>query len=207
MRPILVAIVGGSGSGKSWLAEKLAFGRKVARLSLDDFYRDRSHLSPERRSAINFDNPAAIEWSLVERALRDCMAGKETRIPRYDFSSHSRLRRTRLLKPRPIVLLDGLWLLRRPVLRRLFDLRIFIDCPARIRLNRRLARDQGSRGRTADSIRRQFRKTVEPMHIRYVAPQARWADLVLRANWGSREVRSLVRQLKGLCERRTSPKP
>jgi uridine kinase len=202
MRPILVAIVGGSGSGKSWLAEKLAFGRKVARFSLDDFYRDRSHLPLERRGATNFDHPAAIEWSLVEETLRDCVGGKETRIPQYDFTSHSRLREKRLLKPMPIVLVDGLWLLRRPALRRLFDLRIFIDCPARTRLKRRLARDQASRGRTPASIRRQFRKNVEPMHLLYVAPQARWADVVLQANWGGREIRRLVRRLKEV-ERRT----
>jgi len=179
--PILVAIVGGSGSGKTWLADKLhaALGPKAARLSLDDFYRDRSGLSPSRRATINFDHPRAIDWTFIERVLRDCRAGKAARVPRYDFKTHSRLRSSKLLKLRPIILVDGLWLLRRPSIRRLFDLRVFLVCPASIRLRRRLARDVLARGRTRASIEKQFWTTVQPMHLKYVAPQARWADVVL----------------------------
>src|SRR6266404_2555013 len=171
MRPILVAIVGGSGSGKSHLAGKLqaGLGRHAARLSLDDFYRDRSRLSPALRARVNFDHPGAIEWRLVERALRRCLAGKPAQIPRYNFATHSRSARSETFKPRPVALVDGLWLLRRPALRSLFALRVFIDCPRRTRLSRRLTRDQRSRGRTATSIRQQFQATVEPMHARYVA--------------------------------------
>ena len=179
--PILVAIVGGSGSGKTWLAGKLqaALGPKAARLSLDDFYHDRSGLSPARRATINFDHPRAIDWESLERVLLDCCAGKAARLPCYDFKTHSRLRSSKLLKLRPIILVDGLWLLRRPSIRRLFDLRVFLVCPASIRLRRRLARDVLARGRTRASIEKQFWTTVQPMHLKYVAPQARWADVVL----------------------------
>jgi uridine kinase len=200
MRPILVAIVGGSGSGKTHLAKQLqtALGRSAGCLSLDDFYRDRSHLASSRRARINFDHPAAIEWPLVERSLRSCLAGKVVHVPHYDFATHSRTPTASSFKPKPVVLVDGLWLFRRPALRRLFALRIFIDCPANTRLNRRLARDQRSRGRSAASVRQQFRSTVEPMHARYVAPQARSADVHLRGNWGTREVAALLRRISQL---------
>lgn len=208
MRPILVAIAGGSGSGKSYLTKKLqtALGRSAARLSLDDFYRDRSHLSESRRGRLNFDHPAAIEWRLVERALRRCLAGKAALIPRYDFATHSRKRGSVRFKPRPVVLLDGLWLLHRRALRPLFQLRVFIECPRRTRLNRRLARDQRARGRTPASIRQQFRDTVEPMHARFVAPQASRADVVLNESWGKREVKALLRRIEQLRSQTRRPR-
>src|SRR5262245_32229390 len=123
----LVAIVGGSGAGKSWLARKLqtALGSRAVRISLDDFYRDRSHTSPARRANINFDHPRAIDWPAVERAVRDLRSGRTARLPRYDFKTHCRLREENILTPKPVVLIEGLWLLRRPSLRRLFDWRIF----------------------------------------------------------------------------------
>jgi uridine kinase len=195
---LLVAIVGGSGSGKTWLAEKLqaALPGKTARLSLDDFYRDRSHLSAARRAKLNFDHPRAIDWAAVERVLRDLLAGRPARVPCYDFKTHCRLRRSRILGPRPIILMDGLWLLRRPALRRLFALRIFLDCPAHTRLQRRLSRDLLSRGRTRASVEEQFRTSVEPMHVKYVAPQSRRADVVLRQGFGPPEIEKLAAQLR-----------
>ena len=193
--PLLVAIVGGSGSGKTWFAKKLqaALGRQATRLSLDDFYRDRSRLSPARRARLNFDHPRAIDWPGVERALHDLLAGRPARIPNYDFKTHCRRDHEKLLPPKPVVLMDGLWLLHRRSLRRLFALRIFIDCPARTRLRRRLARDRRSRGRTAAAVREQFCETVDPMHARFVAPQQSRADVVLPANFGEREVRELAK--------------
>ena len=196
--PILVAIVGGSGAGKTWLADQLQaiLGTKAARLSLDDFYRDRSGLSPSRRATINFDTPRAIDWVSFERVLQLCLAGKTARIPCYDFKTHCRLRSSKLLKPRPIILVDGLWLLRRPSLRRLFSLSIFLDCPASLRLRRRLARDVLTRGRNRASVEEQFWNTVQPMHLKYVAPQARWAEVVLEDDCGKREIESLAARLR-----------
>jgi uridine kinase len=201
---LLVAIVGGSGAGKSWLADRLQanLGATAARLSLDDFYHDRSHLPSGTRARINFDHPRTIDWVRLEAVLRDCLAGRSTRVPRYDFKTHARLTRTRLLRPKRLIIVDGLWLLRRPALRRLFGLRIFIDCPAKVRLSRRLARDLLLRGRDKASIHRQFREQVEPMNAQYVVPQAQWADVILKAPIGQTEVAHLVRQLKGqkACE-------
>src|SRR5882757_2506429 len=112
----LVAITGGSGAGKTWLAGRLhnILGEKAGRLSLDSFYRDWSHLPPSRRDRVNFDDPEAIEWALVERALQDCAAGRPALVPRYDFSTHCRTNGLETTYPRPMMLVEGLWLLQRP---------------------------------------------------------------------------------------------
>lgn len=200
--PLLVAIVGGSGAGKSWLADKLhaALGRDAARLSLDDFYRDRSKLSPGQRARINFDHPRAIDWDGLTALLRGIATGRAVSAPSYDFKTHCRRAAGRMVHPKPVLLMDGLWLLRRPALRKLFALKIFIDCPARLRWRRRLARDVASRGRTRASIREQFRKMVEPMHGRFVESQRRWADVVLKSNFNEREARRLAEQLRARLE-------
>jgi uridine kinase len=153
-RPLLVAIVGGSGSGKSWLADRLH--------SLDDFYLDRSHLPPRRRARLNFDHHPAIDWRSVERVLGALQDGRRASVPNYDFKTHCRKRRDKRFEARPIILMDGLWLLWRPSLCRRFALRIFRDCPARIRLRRRLGRDLRTRGRSAESVRHQFRAANAP---------------------------------------------
>jgi len=177
----LVALIGGSGAGKTWLAGKLqdVLGESLARLSLDDFYLDRSDLPPAERERINFDDPCAIDWPCVERVLRSCRAGSPVLAPRYDFTTHTRLPAPQLWQPAPLVLMDGLWLLLLPAIRSLFDLRIFLDCPEELRLQRRLARDVRERGRSEASLHRQFCLTVAPMHERYVVPQLAWADIIV----------------------------
>jgi uridine kinase len=197
-QPLLVAIVGGSGSGKSWLANKLqaALGPKAGRLSLDDFYRDRSHLSPAQRARINFDKPSAIDWTVFQSVLTSCSRWREAHVPRYDFKTHCRLPRWRLLKPKPIMLVEGLWLLRSPRLRKHFGFRIFLDAPMQLRLRRRLARDVTDRERSRKSVKDQFRKTVEPMHRKFVVPQVRFADIVLRSSSGGCEIDHLANRIR-----------
>ena len=178
MRPKLIGICGGSGSGKSWLVERLAeVIPGAASLSLDSFYRDRSGLPMERRDRINYDHPRCIDWAAFETALRDLKEGRETFIPSYDFATHSRRQSGQRFAPQPMIFVEGLWLLRKPSVRRLFDLTFFMACPARQRLTWRLERDQSERGRTAESIRKQFAATVNPMHDQFVEPQKRFADV------------------------------
>jgi len=202
-KPLLVAIVGGSGAGKSWLAERLQhrLGKSAARLSLDDFYRDRSYLPLGRRDKLNFDHPRSIDWKVAESALGQLRSGKSVHLPCYDFVTHCRLPQTKVLSAKPIILVDGLWLLWKPSLRRFFDLKIFLDCSARQRMRRRLARDVKSRGLSRAVNERLFRTLVEPMHRRYVAPQIRWADVVLEANWSEAEIDGVLRLLAQLQSR------
>jgi len=193
-RSQLIALVGGSGAGKTWLARGLqeALDLPVTRLSLDDFYRDQSHLAPSLRERVNYDRPQAIDWKLAKAALLGCRAARTVYVPRYSFVTHTRLRTLKRVAPRPVILVDGLWLLWWPRVRNLFDLRIFLHCPAHLRLQRRLERDMADRGRDDNSVRRQFKETVAPMHKRFVAPQAKWADVVLRQPPSQRDVERLA---------------
>src|SRR3954468_22995894 len=159
IRPLMVAIVGGSGSGKSWLAKGLAkrIPGKALRISLDDFYRDRSDLAPELRAKLNFDNPRAIDWPLFHQAMKALRQGRPTRLPAYDFPTHCRRPQWRAVpKPAQVILVEGLWLLHSRALRDGFDVAIFLDCCGKTRLARRLERDVQSRGRTRKSVLQQF---------------------------------------------------
>ncbi len=199
---LFIAIIGGSGSGKSWLAEKLAakLGRRAARLSLDDFYLDRSHLPAARRAKLNFDHPRSIDWTALERAMRELRAGRPARIPGYDFATHCRRRRWRRLQPKQVILVDGLWLLNRRSLGRLFTLSVFLDVPSRTRLQRRLQRDLAARGRTRASVAQQFREFVEPMHRRYVAPQRCKADVVLHRTCTAEDAAQLADRIDRIID-------
>lgn len=176
----IVAIVGGSGAGKTWLSRRIAaaFPTEATQISLDDFYLDRSHLSADERRMINYDDPEAIDWELLNRFLHDFRDDRPTSVPRYDFSAHCRNGQAECPSTRLLVL-DGLWLLTRSDAREFFDLSIFLECPAQVRLERRLARDVVERGRDADDVRRVFSTVVGPMHIEHVAPQRRFATVVL----------------------------
>ncbi len=203
-RTRLVAIVGGSGSGKSWLASQLQerLGQTATRICLDDFYRDQSHLSPGRRSRINFDHPRAIDWPAFEEVLRRSRQGQPFQVPCYDFKTHTRTGLSKPHNPGEFLLIDGLWLLRRPIVRTLFDLRVFIDCPESTRLNRRLDRDTRQRGRTDASVRDQFRNLVAPMHDRFVAPQKLRAHVVLESPVREAQLRELLQTVHALDVRR-----
>jgi uridine kinase len=199
-RAKLVAIIGGSGAGKSYLAgllqEKL--GAKATRLALDDFYLDRSACSPGRRARINFDHPRALDWAELENVLTQLASGKAASAPQYDFTTHTRRPVRRLVEPSPVVLVEGLWPCHRRSIRALFDLRIFLDCPEDMRLSRRLQRDVPQRGRSPESVRQQFFQTVAPMHHKFVRPQRQWSDLVMRKPAAAREVARLAKKIEQL---------
>lgn len=198
----LIAVVGGSAAGKGWLVTRLCrlLRDKAAHLQLDDFYRDRSHLPPARRARVNFDVPHAIDWPWAERVLRACCAGESADVPRYDFATYSRVAASAPWSPRPLVFVDGLWLLRPPAVRRLFDLKIFLDTPTDLRRSRRLLRDVTERGYTPDSVHQRLRTLVEPMHDRYVEPQKRWADIILEQPFKEEDLRRLADRLGNLLD-------
>lgn len=195
--PQLVAIVGGSGAGKTYLANQLKkhLGKDALVLSLDSFYHDRSHVPMERRAKCNFDNPRAIDWDCLERTLKQLISRKPTKAPCYDFATHCRLTQPVLLKSKPIIIVDGLWLLRRPSIRRLFTCKVFIKCATGLRFQRRMKRDVVERGRTVASVCEQFVETVAPMHKKFVQPQVRWADVVLEGTFGEVEVKALATKI------------
>jgi uridine kinase len=200
----LIALVGGSGAGKSWLADRLCqeFGAEATSLSLDDFYRDLSHLLLAEREKINFDHPDTIDWPLLEGVLRELKKGVTVLTPRYSFVSHTRLAGWEPCRPRPFIFVEGLWLLGPPHVRELFDFRIFLDCIQLVRWQRRAARDGNQRGRTTDSIRKQFWNVVAPMHERFVEVQKAWADLVIEPSITQIELGRLVATIRAL---RTEP--
>jgi uridine kinase len=177
----LIAVVGGSGAGKGWFVERLCrvLGNQACHLELDDFYRDLSHLPLSSRAQHNFDVPDAIDWDGAGEVLRACRVGECVSLPGYDFATHCRTASPRNWTPRPVVWVDGLWLLHRPEIRELFALKIFLDTPADLRHARRLTRDVTERGYTREAVERQLRTEVAPMHDRYVEPQKRWADVIL----------------------------
>lgn len=196
----LVAITGGSGSGKTWLADRLqaVLGKNAGRLMQDSFYRDCSHLPAAARTYLNFDHPDALDWAHFADVLQNLREGRACRLPTYDFSTHCRIPDGVFIRPRPVMIVDGLWLLHQPEIRRQFHLTIFLHCDEEERLRRRVARDMVERNRSASAVREQFHATVAPMHREFVNPQASYADLVLHQPCRESEILQLQERLSRL---------
>jgi len=180
--PFLVGIAGGSGSGKTVLADALREGLRpavVAPLAQDAYYRDRAAVPLGTRERLDFDAPDAFDQDLFVEHLSALRDGQTVRPPRYCFVTHCRRGRAEPLGPADIVLVEGLFPFVDPRARRLFDLRVFLDAPERVRLARRLARDVRERGRTEQSVIEQYRRSTVPAHRRWVEPSRAWADVVL----------------------------
>jgi uridine kinase len=181
-RPFVVGIAGGTGSGKTTVAHKLASAMPPGRcitLEHDAYYRDQGHLPPDERARINYDHPASLESGLLVEHLRALRDGRSVEVPIYDFATHTRSKDTRAVAPARVVIVEGILVFTEPALREQMDLKIFVDTDADIRLMRRIRRDLEQRGRTFPSVRDQYYATVRPMHIEYVEPTKRWADLIV----------------------------
>ncbi len=195
----MIAVVGGSGSGKTWLAAELTawFGDEAAHLCLDNFYRDFGHLPGPERGGVNFDDPAAIDWDALQTVLESLERGEVAQVPVYDFAEHVRKHETVALESRPVVVLEGLWLLHPEWLREKFAMSVFVDCPEDVRLFRRMARDVITRGRTEESVRKQFEEHVQPMHARFVEPQRARAMLCVNSPLVDEEQDALLAACRG----------
>jgi len=181
-RPFVVGIAGGTGSGKTTVAHKLASAMPPGRcvtIEHDAYYRDQEHLLPEERARLNYDHPASLESSLLAFHLSELRGGRAVAVPTYDFATHARRRETRTVEPARVIIVEGILVFTEPGLRELMDLKIFVDTDPDIRLMRRIRRDLEQRGRTFQSVRDQYYATVRPMHLEYVEPSKRWADLII----------------------------
>jgi len=179
---VLVGIAGGTGSGKTSLAVKVRdrVGEdRCLLLAQDAYYKDGSTLSPAARAAINYDHPDAFDTSLLVQDLRDLRAGRPVPHLTYDHASYARRVLPDPLKPKQVVILEGILVLAEEPLRRLMDIKLFIDTDADVRLLRRLQRDIQDRGRSFDSVQRQYLESVRPMHLEFVEPSKRYADLII----------------------------
>jgi len=200
--PVIVGIVGGSGSGKSWMAKELvrALGPENAGIICQDsFYRDLSHLPPAQRREVNFDHPNALDWAAFRKCLTHVASGRVGRIPKYNFATHSRDQGEILLEPRPVVIFEGLWLLHRPALRRFFQLAVFIEASPELCLERRLERDVTERGRCAGEVNAWYGERVLPMQRQFVEPQRWLSNFVLPAPVKETQVTGLVERISQLC--------
>jgi len=179
--PLLIGIAGGTGSGKTTLAKRLVseLREDVAVLEHDWYYRDRSHLSDAQREDVNYDEPDALENSLLVQHLSELRAGRGVACPQYDFATHTRKISTRAVAPARIVAVEGILLFAIPELCAAFDLRVFVDTDDDIRLMRRITRDIVERQRDIGSIEHQYYSTVRPMHVLHVAPSKRQAHLIV----------------------------
>jgi uridine kinase len=179
---VLVGIAGGTGSGKTSFAlevgARLGPGQCVT-LAQDAYYKDGSTLSPEARAAINYDHPDAFDTPLLVQDLRDLRAGRPAPHLTYDHSTYSRQVLPDPLQPRPVILLEGILVLAEESLRRLMDIKLFIDTDPDVRILRRLRRDLTERGRSFESVEGQYLASVRPMHLEFVEPSKRYADLIV----------------------------
>jgi len=182
MRPLVIGIAGGTGSGKTTVAEKIAEalpGDRAVVIQQDWYYLDRSHLTAEERARVNFDEPQALDNARLLADLKELKEGRPASCPRYDFASHTRLADTRAIPPRSVIVVEGILLFAVAELREAFDLRLFVDTDDDIRLLRRIRRDIEEGGRDIASIELQYCKSVRPMHQLYVAPSRRHAHLII----------------------------
>ncbi len=175
---VLIGVAGGSGAGKTCLARELAVALDASILSLDHYYRDLTALDPAERAARNFDHPDSLEWPLLVEHATALAAGRGVEAPVYDFAAHTRLAETQAIAPGQAVIIEGILALHDAALRRVYRLSIYVDAPEEVRFHRRLARDVGERGRTAESVFEQFERTVRPMHEQFVEPTRLHAGVV-----------------------------
>lgn len=180
--PLVVGVAGGTGSGKTTVAAKIVRrvgADHVVSVHQDRYYRDLSHLEEDDRLRHNFDHPDAIEENLLKEHLLRLISGQRAPLPVYDFARHIRAPEVEWTQPKPVILLEGILILSVPAIRELLDIKLFVDTDPDIRFLRRLQRDLAERGRSVQSVIDQWLRTVRPMHLEFVEPSKRHADLII----------------------------
>jgi len=181
-KPLIIGVAGGSGTGKTTVVStisKTLGTNKHLLLQHDSYYRDLKHLPFEERIKHNFDHPASLETELLIRHINALVEGYPIEVPQYDFSKHIRKEQTTAVTPKEVILIDGILIFSEPELLELMDVKIFVDTDDDIRLLRRLKRDINERGRSVESVMEQYQKFVRPMHLEFVQPSKRYADVII----------------------------
>ncbi len=180
--PLVIGIAGGSGSGKTTVAQTIlnrVGADRIAFLQHDSYYKDLSGLPPAQHAAVNFDHPDSLETELLIQHIISLREGKPVEVPIYDFSTDSRTGKTFAISPHRVILVEGILIFMEAALRDLFDVKIFVDTDADLRFIRRLQRDITERGRSTESVIKQYLATVRPMHLEFVEPSKRYADVII----------------------------
>ncbi|HIQ02464.1 MAG TPA: uridine kinase [Anaerolineales bacterium] len=204
-RPIIIGVAGGTGSGKTTVAMEIlqrVGAEHIAYIPHDAYYRDLSHLPPAQRARVNFDHPDSLETELLIQHLKRLREGESVEIPVYDFTTHTRSRETRRVGPAPVILVEGILVFSEPALRDLFDVKLYVDTDADIRIIRRLQRDVQERGRTLESVIQQYLTTVRPMHLEFVEPSKRYADVIIpEGGFNEVAIEMVAARIRGLLDR------
>lgn len=182
VKPIVFGVAGGTASGKTTVARAIldAVGAaQVAYLPHDAYYKDMPHLTLAERAHLNYDHPRSLETKLLVKHIKELLAGRSVRVPVYDFTRHRRTTDTLLVEPSPIILVDGILIFTRRKLRELMDIKVYVDTDPDVRFIRRMERDIHERGRTLESVVEQYLETVRPMHLKFVEPSKRHADVII----------------------------
>ena len=196
MNTIIIGIAGGTGSGKTSLAKGILseYGDgEVAVIEQDSYYNDLSHILYEERVIQNYDHPDSIDIELFQSHLQGLLNGESVNVPTYDFSTHVRMDQATKITPHHVIVVEGILTLHYTQLRDLFSIKIFVDTPADIRFIRRLTRDIHERGRTPDSVNKQYLATVRPMHNQFVEPSKYFADLIIPEGGENKVAVDLIR--------------
>ena len=198
-KPFIVGIAGGTGAGKTILARAIADhinSKNVVIIQYDSYYKDRSHLPASEREKLNYDHPDALDTELLIQHLKELIAGNPAEIPVYDFATHCRSAERIQVNPVKIIILEGILLLANAKLRKLMDVKIFVDADPDIRFIRRLQRDVTERSRTIDSVVGQYIETAKPMHVKYVEPSKQYADIIISDAQNNMTIETIVSLIK-----------